>query len=197
MMELGSTERRTNHFWMKETKNILQDSCSEGLLPRNGPVFFTGKGSWLQKHCKKIKKAKCTLDNRIYADFISKYFVRRLRNDLVDDLADYIWQDDGDKKHRTKHVRERLSEVFEQRLDPDHQADKMADVWPIENVWGMLTESLRGRVFKSNASLKRAINKAWKDIDAATCSKMMDSIPKRLLAVIKRNGEQIHRNDYK
>ena len=127
---------------------LLGGICSEGLLPRNGPVFFTGKNSWLKKHCAKINKSKCTLDNRIYAEFITKHFVRKLRNDLEDDLDEYMWQDDGDKKHRTKHVKEKLNEVFHQRLDPDHQADKMADVWPIENVWGILAEDWEGESLK-------------------------------------------------
>ena len=166
---------------------------SEGLVPRNEPIFFT---EWLSKHCKKIKKEKKTLDNRIYADFIKKTFAQRLRRDLNDDLSEYIWQDDGDKKHRTRHVLETLKGVFSQRIDVQHQADKMADVWVIENVWGIIAEKLRGKTFSDMASLKRSIRKSWREIDQEMCTKMMTSIPSRLKAVIRRKGEQIHKNDY-
>eukprot|EP01083_Nonionella_stella_P123999 374017_1 len=40
------------------------------------------------------------------------------------------------------------------------------------------------------------IRKQWKLINSEICSKMMHSIPRRLKAVIDRNGEQIHKKDY-
>ena len=60
--------------------------------------------------------------------------------DLNDDLDDYMQQDDGDAKLRTKHVLTELKTVFRQRIDPKHQVNKMADVWRIENVYGECQE---------------------------------------------------------
>ena len=42
-----------------------------------------------------------------------------LERDLSNDLSWYIWQDDGDKKHRTAHVLETLAEVFDERVGED------------------------------------------------------------------------------
>ena len=45
--------------------------------------------------------------------------------------------------------------------------------------------------------LKAFLNKSWKEINAETCGKMMESISFRLSAVIHKNGEQIAKYDYK
>eukprot|EP01084_Bolivina_argentea_P139253 244985_1 len=160
---------------------------AEGLVPRKAPIFFT---EYLKKKCKKIGKKKCTLDNKIYADFISKDFVKHLNKDLEDPLDDYIWQDDGDKKHRTKHVLGTLSETFAHRVNTKFQCDKYADVWPIENVWAIIYQWLPSQDFENIEQLKKGIKKVWKQIDSDLCNKMMESIPRRLKAVIARKGEQ-------
>ena len=166
---------------------------AEGLVPRNGPIFMD---QMLKKKCKKFNKEKKTLDNRIYADMIKLDFRRILERDLIHDLSHYIWQDDGDKKHRTAHVLETLNGVFAQRVDVKTQSDKMADVWPIENVWGMIYSMLEDKEFANLDALKRAIRKVWREITPEQCKKMMESIPRRLQAVIDRDGEQIHKKDY-
>ena len=168
--------------------------CAEGLLPRNGPIFFT---EWLSRKCVEIGKEKKTLDNKLSAIFIKQEFVPTLIRDLDGDLDQYIWQDDCDKKHRTKHVLKELKTVFKQRIDPARQCCKLADAYPIENVWGILYEKARGTEFDNIEQLKRFVSKTWKAIDKDICSKMMQSIPLRLGAIIQNNGEQITKYDYK
>ena len=168
--------------------------CGEGLIPRDGPIDFS---SWLRKKCAEIGKEKNTLDNKLYATFITETFAPIMERELDEDLDEYIWEDDCDKKHRTKHVLEQLGKVFKQRIDPTRQCPKLADVYPIENVWGILYEKARGREFKNILALKRFINKCWREIDTEICTKMMQSIPYRLGAIIKCKGEQINSYDYK
>ena len=77
----------------------------------------------------------------------------------------------------------------------EDQAAKMDDVWPIENVWGIIVEKLRFKKFKTMAGLKRAICKIWREIDVETCKRMMYSIPLRLNEVIKNEGRRISKVD--
>ena len=167
--------------------------CSEGLLPRDGPVIFT---EYLNRKCAEIGKEKKTMDNKIYASFIKDKFAPILRHDLNDDLDEYIWQDDCDTKHRTKHVLETVKTVFVNRIDPEYQCSKLADAYPIENVWAILYEKTRGIEFESVDTMKRFVRKVWRGIDADICNKMMASIPHRLRAIIKSDGEQITKYDY-
>lgn len=106
----------------------------EGLIPKEGPFFFT---DWLIEECKRIKKKKKTLDNRTYARFIRTVAARYIRRSMGD-LDDIIFQDENDKKQRTPHVLSTLSELFPERIPVNRLCAKYADVWPIENVWGQL-----------------------------------------------------------
>ena len=74
----------------------------------------------------------------------------------------------------------------------------MADVWPIETIWCVIYEKLRGKVFKSTKALKQEVNEIWKSINnnKNLCRCLMSSIPRRMEAIITKQGEQICRSDY-
>ena len=76
---------------------------------------------------------------------------------------------------------------------------RMDDIWPIENVWWLIREKLRRqkRQPKTVTGLKRRINVIWKELDQELCQKMMESIPKRLKALIVKKGYRIRHDDYK
>ena len=91
-----------------------------------------------------------------------------------------------------------VDETFRFRVKPSLQASKMADIYPIKNVWSIVKTKLDGRNIHSLASLKQQIKIVWREIDQdkALCEKMMKSIPKRLSALIRKDGSQIFKNDY-
>ena len=61
------------------------------------------------------------------------------------DLQEIIFHDDQDQKQRTQMALEAVNDVFVNRIDLKDCAAKLADYWPIENVWGILKERLRGQ----------------------------------------------------
>ena len=149
---------------------------------------------WLDKYCKKIGKTKKTLDSKIYAFFLEKVVKPKLDKEYPD--LDVVWQDDCSKIHRSSHVLDKVKKIFDERIETKDMAPKMADVWPIQNVWGILNEKLRTVETDDIPTLLKEVKKVWKLIDTDMCAKMMHSIPKRLSAVIKQNGEQIRKKDY-
>ena len=112
--------------------------------------------------------------------------------------GDAIFQDDGATIHRAGVALQAVKETFNHRLEPKDQANKMADVWPIENIWSIVKTKLDEEEYNTLDELKSAIKKIWKELnkDKDLLQRMMESIPKRLEAVIKREGEQIHKSDY-
>ncbi|CAF3463434.1 unnamed protein product [Rotaria sp. Silwood1] len=104
----------------------------------------------------------------------------------------FIFQDDADTKQRTKIVLETIDELFSDRISPQEDDAKFADVWSIENVWRILKKKIRGEQFSSFQQLKNRLNKEWKKITCDDCKKMIDRIHKRLNEVIDNSGEQIH-----
>ncbi len=182
-----------NHEHAKYSAGIMfwGGISSFGLLPKKGPFDFT---SWLKRKCKKLKKTKVSMDNKIYAMFLQEVVVPMIAKDYPN--INFIWEDDCDKKHRTQHVLDVAAELFNERIEPEDQSAKLADVYPIENVWGWLYEHLRGIETSSTKDVKREVNKIWRQISPESCEKMMISIPSRMKAVIEKEGNQIFKEDY-
>lgn len=102
-----------------------------------------------------------------------------------------IFQDDADRKQRTKLVLQTIEKLFIDRISPEEGDETLADVWPIEQVWGILKEKIRGEEFPDVEHLNIILNEKWKKISPDDCKKMIDSIPKKLRDVINRGGTQI------
>ena len=87
---------------------------------------------------------------------------------------------------------------FKDRIPYELQAPKMADVWPIENVWAIIKQDLDGQELKNIQELRAGIRASWRRIsnDKTLCNALISSIPERLKAVIKKKGNQIVKKDY-
>ncbi len=165
--------------------------CAHGMVPKNRPINFS---EWLKKKCAEIGKAKITMDNKIYASFLEE----KVKPTLIKDYprVNFIWQDDPDKKHRTQHVLAKVNELFDERIEPEDQAVKCADIYPIENVWGIIYEKLRAKDTKSLQVMKAEVNKIWRNITKQTCAKLIEEIPLRMQAGIDKKGEQVFKGEY-
>ncbi len=62
------------------------------------------------------------------------------------------------------------------------------DLSPIENVWCILKRKMRQRRPRTVAHLKTCLQEEWDKITPETLHHLVSSVPKRLLSVVKRNG---------
>ncbi len=62
------------------------------------------------------------------------------------------------------------------------------DLFPIENVWRILKRKMRQRRPRTVAHLKTCLQEEWDKITPETLHHLVSSVPKRLLSVVKRNG---------
>ena len=147
---------------------------SRGLIPPSPLIFID---DWLTVECQKINKKKRTMDRFLYVKLVKqlKVHIDPLYNDVH-----VIWQDDGDSKHRSYYAIEKISEIFDDRINPEEQSDKMADIWPIENIWSIIKEKLKREEIQNVSMLKRKIVKIWKTITPTMCSNLINFIPRRL-----------------
>ena len=76
----------------------------------------------------------------------------------------------------------RACRAFASRVPHELQAAKMADIWPVENLWGILQQRVKVREPTSKEELRRYIEEEWSKIDddKAMCRRLIASIPKRL-----------------
>ncbi|CAF3875757.1 unnamed protein product [Rotaria sordida] len=96
---------------------------SRGLIPPTASVFID---DWLKIECQKINKKKPTMDRFLYVKLVKqlKIHIDQLYGDV-----NVIWQDDGDSNHRSHYALAKINEISDNRINPEEQSDKMADIF--------------------------------------------------------------------
>ena len=145
---------------------------------------FLGEYEW-------ERKDKKTVNSDRYMDLLEEKFAPAAREVFGNNPIKF--QDDSATIHRTKKALKKVSELFDERIEIEYQAPKLDDVWPIENVWGVIAEKLRFRKFKTLKGLRTAICQIWRAFDVEACKRLIHSIPLRLKDVIEREGHRIEK----
>ena len=109
--------------------------------------------------------------------------VRQLRE------APYRFQQDYSPVHTARRVRAMLDAEEDVELVP--WMPRGADVSPIENMWGRMVDILTPRLRDRRTTaeeLWQAVQEAWAQLSADYCRRLVDSVPRRLQAVIDCEG---------
>ena len=188
--------------WSDETKinRLGSDGCKwvwkkagEGLSNRvvQGTVKFGG-GSVMMWGCMTWQGIgyATKIDGRMDEDL----YLQILKDELLETLQfygldppDIIFQQDNDPKHTCKKVKEWLEEQdFRTMVWPA----QYSDLSPIEHCWGYLKRRLAEYEHPPNGihELWERIQEEWEKIPAEECQKLIESMPRRIEAVIKAKG---------
>jgi hypothetical protein len=157
---------------------------SRGLIPKTSPIFVD---DWLKTECKNFKKRN-TMDRFLYIKLIEQELKPHI--DMIFPDVNAIWQDDNDSKHRSYYALNKIDELFYERIEANEEASKMADIW------GYIKEKIEEHEVENLVILKERIVQIWNTITPQMCSKLIDSIPKRLQCVIDKYGYSISKKDY-
>jgi hypothetical protein len=106
-------------------------------------------------------------------------------------LDEFIFQQDNDPKHSSKLVTRFLEEKKIEKLEWPSQSP---DLNPIEHVWAKMKYDLRGKTFRNKNELKAELKRMWENIDGEFLKKVISSIPKRIMEVVKAKGGTHHIN---
>jgi hypothetical protein len=99
--------------------------------------------------------------------------------------GNFIFQQDNDPKHTSHVVRDYLRDQQWDILDWPSQSP---DLNPIENLWYILDRSTRDRACNTEAQLFEVLQEAWRNIDINILNNLVDSMPRRIQAVIAAKG---------
>jgi transposase len=177
---------RQGKVW-REPGEELNPDCIAATVKHSPSKMFWGCFSW--NGLGLIVPIKGSVTGQTHAKVIDDYVVPTL-----DDLFprnNRIFQEDNAPPHRSKvamAARENAKIVV---LDWPSQSP---DLSPIENLWSEMKMMVRRRTPPpSNIKvLEKYVKDAWKDLPPEYYKKLIDSMPRRIEAVIAANGNRIN-----
>ncbi len=111
-----------------------------------------------------------TMNANMYCDILKQSMIPSLRR--LGRRA--VFQHDNDPKHTSKMTTALPS------MSPDLN--------PIEHLWGILKRKVEERKVSNIHQLRDVVMEEWKRTPVATCEALVNSMPKRVKAVLENNG---------
>jgi hypothetical protein len=189
-------------IWSDETKiNRLGSDgrkwawkkAGEGLTDRlvQGTLKFGG-GSLMMWGCMFWEGCgyACQIEGKMDADLYTSILEEHLGASLEyyeKEGEDFIFQHDNDPKHTSKKTKTWLQDNQIKVLPWPAQSP---DLNPIEHLWTHLKKQLEeyNEPPKGILELWERVDKEWNKIDAVVCQNLIESMPRRVEAVIKAKG---------
>lgn len=131
----------------------------------------------------KLHFIECTMDRWVYLDVLKTNLRESVTALGIE--KDFIFQQDNDPKHTSNIIREWLLYNVPKQLRSPPQSP---DLNPIEHLWEELERRIRKHTITSKLSLNACLQQEWQQIGAETTKKLVESMPRRLEAVIKASG---------
>lgn len=157
-------------------------SCTRGTVKfGGGNIMVWGCMSWRGVGLLEFIDDKMNAD--LYINILKKNLKMSARKFRLGN--NYIFQQDNDPKHTAKKTTEFFKENHINLLEWPAQSP---DLNPIEHLWAILDRKIGDRSFSKKGELKEAVKKAWNEIKPEEVQKLIESMPRRLSAVIEAKG---------
>ena len=170
--------------WKKAGERLSDRVVQETVKFGGGSVMMWGCMTW--KGIGYATKIDGRMDGDLYLQILKDELLETLQFYGLDP-PDIIFQQHNDPKHTCKKIKEWLEEQdFRSMVWPAQSSDLSS----IEHCWGYLKRRLAEYEHPSNGihELWERIQEEWEKIPAEECQKLIESMPRRIEAVIKVKG---------
>lgn len=182
---LGSDGKQ--HCWI-QAAGLNSSIIRETLKYNGGNIMVWGSMTYKGVGTLHVFQGRMTAD--MYIDILEANLLPTMHLlGTFNDVQDPIFQQDNDPKHTAYRVYDWFNDRGIQVLDWPAQSP---DLNPIEHLW---TE-LKKRIYQYNTpaagmvELERRMREKWAEIPVTVCQTLIDSMPRRIEAVIKAKGRQ-------
>ncbi len=124
-----------------------------------------------------------TMNANMYGDILKQSMIPSLRRLC----RRAVFQHDNDPKHTSKTPTALLKKLRVKVMDWPHVSP---DLNHIEHLWGILERKVVERKVSNIHQLCDIVMEEWKRTPVATCEALVNSMPKRIKAVLENNGDQ-------
>ena len=142
-------------------------------------------GCFMKNKLGPLVKLEGRVTATVYIDVLENHLLPFL--DDLDDQENYLFQEDNAPIHTARVVK---SWKEENDIDSIPWPAQSPDLNPIENLWDELEKRVRAHVPlpKSRENLWEILQEEWSNIDINKYQNLVDSMPRRISAVIKSKG---------
>ncbi len=177
---LWSDETKINLFGSDGVKCVWRQPGEEYKDKCVLPTVKHGGGSVMVWGCMsaagtgELQFIEGTMNANMYCDILKQRLGRRA-----------VFQHDNDPKHTSKTTTALLKKLRVKVMDWPSMSP---DLNPIEHLWGILKWKVEEHKVSNIHPLRDVVMEEWKRTPVATCEALVNSMPKRVKAVLENNG---------
>lgn len=148
-------------------------------FPLSVMVWGCMSGSGLSK----LHFIEKSVNSQKYQEILEKTLLPFLEDNHSD--GNCVFQQDGASCHTSKSTTAWLDQ---QNFEILPWTANSPDLSPIENIWGEMKKELRKRQPRNKEELQATLNTVWETMPTQRILKFIDSVPRRIQAVIAAKG---------